>query len=246
MSWDIRVVNRYRGASRRLFILATLGCASGEPNSSPAGGSDTLSYEAQRDAERAQMAKQDSVETAALVALIKRGDTTSRDSVLYAQEWMRRTRADLGRTDNGKALHRIANDIYLDSIDRTLKTEGTVNNLLIYRIADPLSKAQERRFAAFGLKRVRDGDPAPGAAASPPSSERAPSLLESDASINVPVAQVEAAVGVIRSQGYTCSSVTGAWPRPYSSTRKLKILCNESRYSYELRDEGGIWIVDVR
>lgn len=246
MSRSVRGGTCYRVSYTALVLLSFLGCASGESDVAPNSSGDTLSYEALRNAERARIAKEDSLATIAIVALIRRGDTTHRDSVLLAQDWIRRTRADLGRSTHGRTVHRIANDIYLDSIDRTLKSQGTVNNLLIYQLTDPLTTDQQRRFAVLGLKRVTDRNRSPSRESPSGTGETTPSLIESDASINVSIAQVEAAVVVIRSHGYTCSSVSGAWPRPYSSSRKLKVICNGSQYSYELRDVGGIWIVDAR
>lgn len=47
----------------------------------------------------------------------------------------------------------------------------------------------------------------------------------------------------VRAWGYRCDTVNAATPFMFS--RGFNLYCNEYRYSYEIEDEGGRWIVTV-
>ena len=70
-------------------------------------------------------------------------------------------------------------------------------------------------------------------------SEKPSSIIESDAVISDSVTerQIEAAVGLVRLQGYRCDSVYAA--RQMFFENGFVLVCNKARYTYEIRDKGG-------
>ena len=60
---------------------------------------------------------------------------------------------------------------------------------------------------------------------------------------NITDKQIDALVGLVRAYGYTCDSVSAAYPFVFGFGYNLT--CNHGRYSYELEDKGGNWIVTV-
>ena len=54
---------------------------------------------------------------------------------------------------------------------------------------------------------------------------------------------ISAVADVVKAFGYRCDSVSSA--RPLRSEDGFAIVCNNYRYSYELRDIGGNWRVFV-
>jgi hypothetical protein len=74
--------------------------------------------------------------------------------------------------------------------------------------------------------------------------------VETDASIysehddlTISLKAVDFLVSIVRSNGYKCDSVS-AW-RPWITSRGSTLTCNGFRYSYELADKGGNWVVTV-
>lgn len=193
-----------------------------------------------------RMASEALIEAAAVNAMVSRADTTKRDSVLLAQEWIRRTRADLGKTANGELFRRIANDIYLDSITTTLEIRGAVDNLLVDRLTDPLTQKQKRRFASLGIDRTApvSASVEPGAAQQ---SQGSPDieLVEPNASIHASMDLVKAAVANVLVNGYACETVSGIFTPQFSAERRVTLYCNHDTYKYLLRDVGGKWIVEA-
>lgn len=49
---------------------------------------------------------------------------------------------------------------------------------------------------------------------------------------------------LIRANGYSCSSISGA--HPMSFTKGYTVSCNQFRYSYKILDKGGNWVVELR
>lgn len=56
--------------------------------------------------------------------------------------------------------------------------------------------------------------------------------------------QVKALVSIVKQSGYSCSSISGAFPFLLSHGFTLK--CNNFRYTYEIEDAGGQWKVTVK
>jgi|GEM_PF-3728183 len=61
--------------------------------------------------------------------------------------------------------------------------------------------------------------------------------------VQVTKAQADAIQSLIRAYGYTCSSFSSVTWLSYSSV--YAVHCNNWRYSYELEDVGGNWVVTV-
>lgn len=55
--------------------------------------------------------------------------------------------------------------------------------------------------------------------------------------------QVEALVTLTRAYGYRCDSISAAMPWAFSYGFTLR--CNGYRYSYEIEDRGGTWVVTI-
>ena len=54
---------------------------------------------------------------------------------------------------------------------------------------------------------------------------------------------LNALVDMVRESTYRCDSVSAA--RPFLISPGYKLVCNRFRYSYEIEDKGGHWIVTV-
>lgn len=56
--------------------------------------------------------------------------------------------------------------------------------------------------------------------------------------------QKNAAMDVIRFNGYTCDSIAGM--NRFITSEGYSVYCNDHRYSYEIANKGGNWIVTVK
>jgi hypothetical protein len=67
--------------------------------------------------------------------------------------------------------------------------------------------------------------------------------LEPDAQISnqLTTAQIDALAYLIRSHGYSCSSISSA--RPFLWSSGFKVYCNQYSYGYDIEDRGGNWVV---
>lgn len=68
-----------------------------------------------------------------------------------------------------------------------------------------------------------------------------PSHISED--VQVTEAQADAIKKIIRANGYSCNTLSSASWFSYSS--KYSVYCNNWRYSYEIDDVGGNWVVSV-
>lgn len=58
------------------------------------------------------------------------------------------------------------------------------------------------------------------------------------------LALIEKLVRLVRSNDFSCESVSGA--RPMLTATGYVLRCNRFRYSYDIQDKGGHWVVSVR
>lgn len=56
--------------------------------------------------------------------------------------------------------------------------------------------------------------------------------------------QKDAAMQVIQINGYTCDSIAGMIP--FITSEGYNVYCNDHRYSYEIENKGGNWVVTVK
>jgi hypothetical protein len=54
----------------------------------------------------------------------------------------------------------------------------------------------------------------------------------------------DAMISLVRRNGYRCDSISSV--RPFIMSEGYTLICNEFRYTYELADKGGRWIVTVK
>ena len=64
-----------------------------------------------------------------------------------------------------------------------------------------------------------------------------------DESFEYETSIIESTVGIIRAYGYRCDSISGFFY--FITSRTFAVICNESRYRYELEDRGGNWVVTL-
>jgi hypothetical protein len=55
---------------------------------------------------------------------------------------------------------------------------------------------------------------------------------------------VNPAVAMIRAHGWRCDSISAL--RPLMLARGYAVTCNQFAYSYEIRDRGGNWVVELK
>lgn len=71
--------------------------------------------------------------------------------------------------------------------------------------------------------------------------ESNPNHVSSD--ISVTQNQAETIVKLIQAYGYTCNTLSSAFQSSYDGS--YTVTCNNWRYSYEIEDVGGNWVVTV-
>lgn len=55
---------------------------------------------------------------------------------------------------------------------------------------------------------------------------------------------IESAVGLIRSHGWKCDSISSV--RPFRMSPGIAVICNQYNYTYELWDQGGNWLIALK
>ena len=60
---------------------------------------------------------------------------------------------------------------------------------------------------------------------------------------NVPRSAAVALAQLVQLYGYSCNSISAV--TPFAFSRGFYVYCNNWRYSYEVEDRGGNWIVTV-
>lgn len=68
--------------------------------------------------------------------------------------------------------------------------------------------------------------------------------IDKDAQVTIPKDVALSLAQLIKIYGYRCDSISGA--RQFLSGRGFVVNCNDYRYTYEVEDKGGRWIVTVQ
>lgn len=62
--------------------------------------------------------------------------------------------------------------------------------------------------------------------------------------VNMSSVKIDTVAAIVRSRGYTCDSISSALP--FIMGGGYYLYCNRYRYSYEIADKGGNWVVTVK